>query len=98
MTRTINDELLTKVTGGDWGDSNYEHDNGIQLYNVGDYVEVYTDHFHLFTMNAKVQNVSSKKVITNWHNWNEIEVPFYKVRFTGGDRTEWISSDWIERK
>ena len=97
MMKIMNDEALTFVTGGDNGDARYEHDNGIQLYHVGESVEVYFSGYHITTVNATVIEVSTTRMIKSWNDWNEIEVPYYLVKYAGG-KTEWVTANGIERR
>ena len=52
--KAMDDEALSLIAGGDWGDTNWEINHDCNLYKPGDIVEVYTNNFHLFTKSATV--------------------------------------------
>ena len=80
--KELMDTALIKVTGGNYGDSKFEHDHNLQLYKVGDQVEVFTDSFHTFTRHAVITNVTLGWV-EEGHIWNRlwVEAPLYTVRY-----------------
>ena len=93
----MDDEALEAVTGGDYGDSNYEYENGVRLYNIGDTVEVYFTPFHSSTTRATIEAITTTKIKIAWYDWRNIKVPFYQAVFDNGCY-EWVTADDIERK
>ena len=92
----MDDEALIHVTGGDYGDSNYEHDHNVVLYKVGDTVEVFTGIVHLFTNRGQIKKISSGKVGKSAWSSDLIEAPLYLVEFESGE-IKWVFSNNIER-
>ena len=95
--KAMTDEALELVTGGDYGDSNYEYENNIQLYNVGDSVQVYRTGFHITTVSATVIGVTKEEMSAHWYSTDTITAPQYEVQYADGT-TEAVSADFIERK
>ena len=93
----MNDDMLRKVTGGDFGDSKYEHDNNVYLYKVGDTVEVYSNILHVNTKRAVILEVKKGNVPKSQWSFSTIVSPLYKCRFDDGSLA-WASSNTIERK
>ena len=56
--RLNNNEMLRNVAGGDYGDTRYEDKHNVQLYNVGDRVEVYDNDFHTTTERGTITEVN----------------------------------------
>ena len=84
--KTLNDEALVKVAGGNDGDQNYERKNHVVLYKVGDHVEVYRTDLHWFlTWGGTVAKV-----------FVERDVPMYFIEFDDGC-CDWHSADDIQR-
>ena len=97
MMKAVNDEMLTIVVGGNDGDSKYEHDNDLYLYNIGDIVEVYLTGYHITTRRAKIIDISTESKFTSWKDWSIINAPYYMVLYEN-NKYEWVFADSIERK
>ena len=94
-TKAMNDEMLTKVTGGNWGDTFTEYTNGTQLYKTGDTVEVYNTVFHVTTKRAVVMGVTTEYRIVGGVTLSH--VPVYYVRYADNSH-EFVLAESIERK
>ena len=85
-TKAMNNEMLTKVTGGDNGDVSYERKNGIALYKVGDQVEVYRTDLHITTRRAVVEAVREYDGYIT-----------YYVVFLDSNKFKWVTANGIQR-
>ena len=92
----INDEALSFVAGGDYGDSKYEHNNNVCLYKPGDVVEVYTSKFHVRTVRGTVIRASMTEIEIGLCYRLTIPVPCYLITTENGV-TDWYIADRIER-
>ena len=81
----VNDEVLAKTVGGDWGDSTAEKKGWIPMYWTGCVVEVYTNFLHWFTKRGKIIRSSIEK----------IGVYRYLVEFEDGSQ-KWVEASDIE--
>ena len=87
MTRAaLNDDMLTRVTGGNYGDTSRELKNGEPLYKIGDKVEVFVDIFHWFTKTGVIID----RTITNDGSY------IYCLKCNTGS-TDWAYANDIER-
>ena len=96
MTNTMmmNDEALTFVAGGDNGDKDFEAQNKIQLYDIGDTVEVYSNFLHIFTNRGRIINTKRVTVQKLFGTQTYCE---YLVKYEDSG-LEWVTADDIERK
>ena len=93
-TRMMNDEMLTKVAGGNYGDTCKEFDSGIQFYNVGDTVEVFNTLFHASTKRGVIEAVGEEYL--HVRDFTGGYVPKYFVRYSRNS-AEWVFANDIER-
>ena len=91
MNTMMNDEMLIKVTGGDYGDTEAECKSGAPLYKVGDYVEAYVTGFHWHTERGKIIEVMKAKVYTSYGFEYR-----YKIQFHNWT-TDVVTADGIEK-
>ena len=84
-TTAMRDEMLTKVTGGNYGDSSFEKRSCIPMYYPGDIVEVYTNFLHIFTNRGKIVKLK----------FQDFDKPYkYLVEFLDGNIAG--NRDWYE--
>ena len=92
-TRTMNDEMLRKVTGGDNGDAIQDCNENYSRYSVGETVLVYLTGIHFF---CKICVITNKRFSAEVKG-NKVECCWrYKVHDTqlfGND--EWVTADDI---
>ena len=97
VLKTIDDEALVNVAGGDWGDSKYELENNLYLYGPGDTVEVYDNFLHITTTKAEVLTMGRRMGPVEQYIRDGFMIPFYLVQYENGSK-EWVTSNVIERK
>ena len=97
MMKELMDTALIKVTGGNYGDSEIEHNNNMCFYKVGDSVEKFISRAHIWTKHAVVTAVEMGWAEAG-HIWNRsfIEAPIYSLVYDDGT-TDIASSNDIER-
>ena len=95
--KAINDKALTKVTGGDYGDTlKYDFKHKRPLYKVGNIVEVYDNFFHTTTTRGKVVAVY-KELYKDTLFYEASDSAFkYKIEFLSGGET-CVFADDIQR-
>ena len=94
--KAVNDELLTSVTGGDYGDCDTERRKLFShMYNEGEYVEVYGTMLHWHTRRALVLKV---KYSFEGDEDNRIVTPVYYVVYDDDGCHDYVRADDIERK
>ena len=95
MRNTMDDELLLKVNGGDFGDSAYEAENHVRLHSVGDFVEVYDNWLHITTTRGEIIRMILQEMDKGPLSFDVITAPLYLVRFPD-HREMWYSSNAIQ--
>ena len=84
--KTMNDEALTLITGGNYGDSRWEALCWIPTYSAQTVVEVYTNFMHLFTKRGTIIYLEFVKTGKPYR---------YLVEFEDGSR-KWVEADDIQ--
>ena len=83
--KMMEDKALTRVTGGDYGDSAVDYK--APLYYIGDRVEVYISIFHWHTKSGTV---------VEWGRYDRCPNE-YLIEFEDGSR-KWFYAERIQRK
>ena len=55
--KTMNDDMLSRVNGGDYGDTAAETKWGLPIYRPGQIVEIYTSFLHITTYTVRIKAV-----------------------------------------
>ena len=96
-TAAVDTSLLLYVTGGDSGDAVYECKNHVQLYNVGDYVEIYHTVLHIHTFRARIVQVKVWEDMCGFNMFDRYDVIHYFVKKDDADCGTWVTADRIQR-